>query len=73
MLKNITEMEGKTYSQNEISEKFRNKKCLECTEGILVLISSGWVSKYKCTNCNIRYEFQESDMGQSLPYLESNT
>jgi len=66
-------MEGKTYSQEEIKSKFRNDKCLECPDGnIYREAGGGWVSRYSCDSCNTRYEFQESDMGQTLPRLESN-
>lgn len=68
-------MQDKEYSQDEIKSKFRKKKCLECDKGNLIYnsaLSSGWVHRYGCDNCNTKYEFQESDMGQTLPSLKSN-
>ena len=68
-------MDCKRYSQEEIKSHFRNKKCLECDEGTLVYYGTtndGWTYKYSCDNCQTRYEFTESDMGQTLPLLESN-
>jgi len=67
--------QGKEYSQDEIRSKFRKKECLECKNGNLIsngTLSGGWVSKYKCDKCGINYEFTESDMGQTLPFLESD-
>lgn len=69
-------MKNKTYTQEEINSKFRKKECLECESGKLhradTSQSGGWVAYYNCDKCNTRYEFQETDMGQTLPYLESN-
>ena len=67
--------QGKIYSQEEIKSKFRKNKCLECIDGKLLydgILPSGWIAKYKCSKCGIIYEFTESDMGQTLPYLESD-
>ena len=67
---------GKTYSQDEINSKFRKDECLECEEGKLKYTYSspdgGWMSYYKCGKCGAKYKFQETDMGQTLPHLESN-
>lgn len=68
-------MKGKEYSQEIIRNKFRLKICPECDEEKLVPnghTDSGWILKYKCISCKTRYEFTESDMGQTLPRLESN-
>ena len=66
----------KVYTQEDIDSKFRNNKCLECKDGELDYTGSspdgGWVSYYQCDNCHTQYQFQETDMGQTLPYLESN-
>jgi ferredoxin-like protein FixX len=65
----------KQYSQDEIRNKFRQRNCLECETGKLQSMgtsSGGWVYIYKCDKCNTKYEFQETDMGQTLPYLESD-
>jgi len=64
------------YSQEDIFHKFRNKKCLECEDVELESKGSspngGWVYYYECNSCAVKYEFQESDMGQSQPYLISD-
>ena len=66
-------MNGKEYTQDEIRDKFRNHICIECEGNELTFdVVNGWVSKYKCPDCGINYEFTESDMGQTLPHLESN-
>tara|TARA_R110000850_G_scaffold26227_1_gene75212 strand:- start:263 stop:709 length:447 start_codon:yes stop_codon:yes gene_type:complete len=64
------------YSQDKIDSKFRKEECLECNDGKLNYTGSsdfgGWVMYHKCDKCNIKYEFQETDMGQTQPYLVSN-
>jgi hypothetical protein len=66
-------MIGKEYTQHEISSKFRKKICLECENGKLEYNGhKDWIEFYKCDSCKTKYEFQETDMGQTLPRLESN-
>jgi uncharacterized protein (DUF983 family) len=60
------------YSQDQIKNKFMKSQCLECDKGKLIhTITDGWISYYLCLNCKTKYEFQGSDNGQTLPFLES--
>lgn len=69
----------KIYSLQEIKDlwwKHNNKKCLECDYGEIKHTGSspngGWVSYYECESCKTKYEWQDSDMRQTLPDLRSN-
>jgi hypothetical protein len=68
-------MGDKIYNYADIT-KFRNKECLECDNGILTYTGSspngGWVAYYKCIVCGTKYNFTESDMGQTMPHLDSD-
>ena len=49
---------------------------MECDCGKIKYTGSspngGWVSYYECESCKTKYEWQDSDMGQTLPDLRSN-
>jgi hypothetical protein len=68
----------KVYTLQEIKDKWwaKDKECLECESGKLECTGSspdgGWVVYYKCNKCDTKYEWQDSDMGQTLPDLRSN-
>jgi hypothetical protein len=64
----------KDYSQDQIDLKYRKGLCVECGEKIIHdgTINQGWTYKSHCEKCNTHYLFDESDMGQSMPYLRKN-
>lgn len=60
----------KKYSIRE-SYNFNGKVCPECF-GILKYDGSkedGWTEQYHCIFCKEKFEYIQSDMGQSDPYL----
>lgn len=66
---------GKKYSEKEIFSKFINHECLECSAGDLIYTgtkNNGWTCLYTCNNCGVKYEYEDSDMGQTPPYLKSD-
>ena len=69
----------KDYSYQEIKDiwyKHDCKKCIECGgENVKYTGSSphgGWVSYYECEDCKTKYEWSDSDMGQTIPSLSSD-
>lgn len=64
----------KDYTQEEIDSTYRKNVCPEC-KGKLVkngTTNEGWTYKSKCESCHTNFLFDESDMGQTLPYLRKN-
>ena len=45
-----------------------SKTCQKCNTKV-VYQKGDWVLYYECPNCGQKYEYQASDMGQTLPYL----
>lgn len=71
--KEISEMSKKKYSLVDIHRFIARKKCPECDYPLKHTGNSpngGWVYYYSCVGCSRKFEFQDSDMGQSLPSLE---
>lgn len=69
----------KVYTFEEIKDlwwKHNNQNCLECEKGKLNYTGKspqgGWVTYYTCDCCGTKYEYQGSDMGQTIPDLRSN-
>jgi len=69
----------KSYSLQEIQKLWwagQIKRCLECVKGKVIHTGNspqgGWVAYYTCDCCGTNYEYQDSDMGQTLPSLRSN-
>jgi len=64
----------KRYEYVTAERTFLSKQCPECS-GELIHNgykpgTDGWVSYYRCTKCNKKFQFEPSDMGQTLPSLE---
>jgi len=69
----------KSYSLQKIQKLWwagQIKRCLECVKGKVIHTGNspqgGWVAYYTCDCCGTNYEYQDSDMGQTLPSLRSN-
>jgi hypothetical protein len=73
--KNVNFQIVKEYSQEEINEKYHQGICPEC-EGKLRYngtTNQGWTYKSTCDSCHTNFLFDQSDMGQTLPYLRKDS